>query len=148
MSPAVVEAVVVAVGKRRGDGSFIEEHRRLVGGWRGGGGRRGTEFSIFKDVLFHERHPCLIENFLKVKQRGLDSAFILVLWCLWKEGNARFLCQTEMTAAQLMSMIVDEGGLWIQAGAKNLGTVDERDLVIQLAPGTREQVELIEHSSC
>ncbi|CAN6343306.1 unnamed protein product [Urochloa humidicola] len=59
-----------------------------------------------------------------VKQKGLDSIFMLVTWCVWKERNGRtFSNGTARTESMLVEAIVQEGQLWASAGAKSLAAV-------------------------
>lgn len=54
-----------------------------------------------------------------LKQRGFDSAVMLVLWCLWKERNGRtFNSRPANNTNQLIAIIIAEGQLWTKAGAK------------------------------
>ncbi|KAF8768838.1 hypothetical protein HU200_007401 [Digitaria exilis] len=56
----------------------------------------------------------------KQKQRGIDSAFMLTVWCLWKERNGRtFSTRPTNNVNQMIDIIINSSGqLWVQAGAK------------------------------
>lgn len=54
-----------------------------------------------------------------LRQRGIDSIFMLVTWCIWKERNGRtFGSRPASNLAQIIEVIVNEGKLWVKAGAK------------------------------
>lgn len=53
------------------------------------------------------------------KQRGIDSVVMLVTWCTWKErNNIIFRSRPPMSESQTISAIVEEGRMWVTAGAK------------------------------
>ncbi|RLM84802.1 hypothetical protein C2845_PM04G06890 [Panicum miliaceum] len=51
--------------------------------------------------------------------KGFDSIFMLVSWRILKERNGGvFGRQQSLAAAQLTELILEDGRLWVQAGAK------------------------------
>lgn len=63
----------------------------------------------------------------KKQKRGMDTLFILVCWHLWKERNARVFGSQTSSAQELIRIIKEEAHWWIQAGAKNLGSLVTRE---------------------
>lgn len=59
----------------------------------------------------------------QLHRKGADSLFALVAWELWKERNARCFRGAATQIHALKSLIKHQAGLWIQAGAKHLGSL-------------------------
>jgi hypothetical protein len=57
------------------------------------------------------------------QRKGLDSLFALVSWQLWKERNARCFRESASPVAELLQVIKAQAELWVQAGAKHLGSI-------------------------
>jgi hypothetical protein len=57
------------------------------------------------------------------QRKGFDSLFALVSWQLWKERNARCFRESAAPAAELLLVIKAQADLWVQAGAKRLGSL-------------------------
>ncbi|KAF8664717.1 hypothetical protein HU200_054435 [Digitaria exilis] len=72
------------------------------------------------DVWWEHLRSLLPEN----KRKALDTLFMLIVWNLWLERNARILGEGEkMTSAQLTAKIEQQALEWIGAGAKDLGSL-------------------------
>ena len=60
-------------------------------------------------------------------KQGADSIFALVAWEIWKERNARLFRGAVTQPMQLMeASIRHQAELWVQAGAKGLGSLLQR----------------------
>jgi hypothetical protein len=57
------------------------------------------------------------------QRKGIDSLFALVSWQLWKERNACCFMDATTSVNDILLIIKAEADLWIQAGAKNLGSL-------------------------
>jgi hypothetical protein len=57
------------------------------------------------------------------QRKGLDSLFALVSWQLLKERNARCFRESASLVAELLQVIKAQAELWVQAGAKHLGSI-------------------------
>jgi hypothetical protein len=57
------------------------------------------------------------------QRKGLDSLFALVSWQLWKERNARCFRESASPVTELMQVIKAQAEMWVQAGAKHLGSL-------------------------
>jgi len=58
---------------------------------------------------------------VKERRRGLDTLVMLILWCLWKERNARLFDNLSSNALEVQDRIKVDIKLWIDAGATRLG---------------------------
>lgn len=60
----------------------------------------------------------------RLKQKGVDSMVMLIVWCLWKERNARVFDNAPgRSVSDMVQHVLMEGQLWINAGAKWLGAL-------------------------
>lgn len=60
----------------------------------------------------------------KFKKKGIDSAVMLVTWCIWKERNGRtFGSRPTNDVNQMFDIVMKEGQLWVMAGAKWLAAL-------------------------
>jgi hypothetical protein len=57
----------------------------------------------------------------KTQHKGFDSLFVLVVWSLWLERNARVFNGKALLAGQLANDIRDEGRRWVASGFSDLG---------------------------
>ncbi|PUZ57515.1 hypothetical protein GQ55_5G438400 [Panicum hallii var. hallii] len=55
----------------------------------------------------------------KERRKGFDTLFMLIIWLLWKERNARLFDQRSSSADQLLQLIKLEIRIWVEAGATN-----------------------------
>lgn len=56
-------------------------------------------------------------GFNKLKQKGIDSAFMLLSWRIWKERNGRvFSSQLQSAAAELTALLLERNSLQLSAG--------------------------------
>jgi hypothetical protein len=55
------------------------------------------------------------------KRKGINSLFMLVIWSVWKERNARLFNGSSTAAPHLVQHNLRERDLWILAGARELG---------------------------
>lgn len=62
-------------------------------------------------------------GFNATKRKGLDSAFMLISWKLWKERNDVFNRSSAKNVATLVQEISTEGELWCATGAKHLAAI-------------------------
>ncbi|RCV07172.1 hypothetical protein SETIT_1G223100v2 [Setaria italica] len=55
------------------------------------------------------------------RRKGLNILFMLVIWSIWKERNARLFNQCSSTTQELLQRIKSDIDLWVMAGARRLG---------------------------
>jgi mannose/fructose/N-acetylgalactosamine-specific phosphotransferase system component IIC len=55
------------------------------------------------------------------ERKGINSLFMLVIWTLWKEKNARLFNGSSMVAQEVVQKVRHELQLWVMAGANQLG---------------------------
>jgi hypothetical protein len=55
----------------------------------------------------------------KERRKGFDTLFMLIIWLLLKERNARLFDQRSSSADQLLQLIKLEIRIWVEAGATN-----------------------------
>lgn len=63
----------------------------------------------------------------KTPRKGLDSIFMLTMWCIWKERNNRVFQEQAATVTQITERLSEEARLWVLAGAKHLGSLMMRE---------------------
>jgi hypothetical protein len=57
----------------------------------------------------------------RTKRKGMNSLFMLVIWSLWKERNARLFKGSSTAAPELVQKVRQELQLWVMTGANKLG---------------------------
>jgi hypothetical protein len=68
----------------------------------------------------------------KTQHKGFDSLFVLVVWSLWLERNARVFNGKALLAGQLANDIRDEGRRWVASGFINYETSFRSSCVFML----------------
>ncbi|RCV41430.1 hypothetical protein SETIT_9G135500v2, partial [Setaria italica] len=59
------------------------------------------------------------------RRKGLDTLFMLTIWSIWEERNARLFNQSPSTLQELMQRIGSDTDLWVVAGARRLGCLKQ-----------------------
>lgn len=57
------------------------------------------------------------------EKKGPDSIFALVAWELWGERNARCFRGASAQVPRMLAVLKPSAELWVDAGAKNLGSI-------------------------
>jgi hypothetical protein len=55
-------------------------------------------------------------------RKGFDSMVLLVTWMIWKERNHRAFDSSCTLPPGLVTVVVEKGNIWIEAGFVNLAS--------------------------